>query len=1329
MSLGDAEKKPARTKAGKADGTGSEPAAATSAEAQRAAALVVGIGASAGGLEAFRTFFLNTPADTGMAFILVQHLATDHKSLLAELVGRVTAMPVVEAADGMAVAANRVYVIPPDATLTIKGRALRVETPAPVRENRRPIDTFFASLAEDQGENAVCIVLSGTGSDGARGLALVKEHGGMAMAQAVDSSAMGGMPQSAAATGLVDHVLAIDELPARLIEYQRHLSQVAARKDGEGTRADAAPLLARINALLRARIGHDFSQYKEKTLLRRLQRRMQVLRIDTTSAYLAHLRDEPAELDLLFREFLIGVTQFFRDPDAFEALRTAVIPGLLEGKLAGDPLRIWVPACSTGEEVYSIAILVREELDRRALSLKVQIFGTDIDEGAVAAARAARYRAPMVGVSAQRAARWFAREGEDHCPVKLVREMCVFSTHSVIRDPPFSKLDLISCRNLMIYLDPDLQDRVLRTFHYALCPGGALFLGSSEGLSRGARLFGALDKKHRLFRRLDAETVFPALAPAAPATRSLARPGPVATDADRIDSGVRQALEKYFPVYVVIDGGSDILRFSGGEIGAYLGPSPGAASLNLYDILKTPLRSAVRAAVQAASATKAPVVKSDVALVIDGQSRAVTVIAAPLKEGKANAGLCVVAFQDTGPLAARKEAGDGVVDGDIKALEQELHTTRTQLQVAIDEFEIVSEEMKSANEEYQSVNEELQSSNEELETSKEEMQSINEELQTINVEMGRKNELLTRLNSDLKNLFDSTEIATIFLDNDLRVKSFTPGITDIFHLRETDRGRPITEIVTLLRYSDLQRDLRTVLRKLSIIEHEVRIGEHGASFIMRIRPYRTVDNVIDGAVITFVDISERKRAEDDSRDTELKFKALADNIPALCWMAEADGAIYWYNRRWYEYTGAAPETQRGWGWESVHDPKILPTVMERWRASIASGQPFEMVFPLRGANGLFRPFLTRIVPLRDAEGRVVNWFGANMDITKEREVEAALSESQARLQFALESARMGEWDLNLANDTSRRSLQHDRTFGYDQPIENWGVKTFLEHVHPEDRPELERYLDDAVARRRDWHFECRVIWPDASVHWIAGHGSLYRNGVDEPTHMLGIVSNIDERKAAESQARLLMGELDHRVKNILATVSSVVAQTLNTADTPANFAASLEGRINALSRAHGALTQNGGGGGALDDIVRTELAAYQDDLGRVKIDGPEVILTPKASLAFSMAIHELSTNAAKYGALSTAKGRLSVTWERLRGSDPAILRVVWAETGGPAVEPPSRRGFGTTLIERALAYEFDATVDQGFPPTGVRCVIELPLTVEVSPPPPRPASPEAAGHE
>jgi two-component system, chemotaxis family, CheB/CheR fusion protein len=451
--------------------------------------LIVGIGASAGGLAAFRSFLDHMPAETGMTFILIQHLDPHHPSMLVDLLAPHTAMAISQALDGEKVAGNHIYVIPPDATLTIGNGVLKVQSPAPTREYRRPIDSFFTSLAEDQGEHAVSIVLSGLGSDGTAGLRAVKTHGGFTLAQAeFDATAMQGMPTNAAATGLVDHVVPVEAMPEKLIAHQERLSAASGWQASQASREDWQRHLGKISNLLCAGVGHDFSDYKNSTLIRRVQRRMQLLQIDGVASYIAHLEVDPHEPDLLFRELLIGVTQFFRDPEAFEALRATVLPRLLADRNPDDPIRVWVPGCATGEEVYSLAILLREEMSAANVDFKVQIFGTDLDANAISVARAARYHKAGAEVDAERLKAWFAGEGDVHCPIKSIREMCVFSVHNVVKDPPFSKLDLISCRNVLIYLNSELQHRIIQTFHYALKPAAFLFLGPSEGVTRDTDL-------------------------------------------------------------------------------------------------------------------------------------------------------------------------------------------------------------------------------------------------------------------------------------------------------------------------------------------------------------------------------------------------------------------------------------------------------------------------------------------------------------------------------------------------------------------------------------------------------------------------------------------------------------------------------------------------------------------------------------------------------------------------------------------------------------------------------------------------------------------------
>jgi two-component system, chemotaxis family, CheB/CheR fusion protein len=1123
-----------------------------------------------------------------MAFVLVQHLAPDHKSMLAGLLGKMTAMPVTEAEDGMSVVANRVYVIPPDATLTYKNGLLRVSRPAPPRERRRPIDTFFSSLAEDQGENAVCIVLSGTGSDGTLGLKAIKEHGGLVLAQAdLDHTAMSGMPHSAAATGLVDEVMLVQDMPAKLLNYLHHLASVAPHKDGDGTRRDTAEHLAKIHALLRAKVGHDFSKYKEKTLVRRIQRRMQVLQIDTVPAYIDRLREEPQQVEILFRELLISVTQFFRDRDAFTALERMVIPKLLEHKSTGDQVRIWVPGCSTGEEVYSVAILLSEAMERSQSAPRVQIFGTDIDADAVALARHGRYRR-TTGLSSERLKRWFVEEGDEFCPVRSVRDKCVFSIHSVVKDPPFSKLDLISCRNVLIYMGADLQDRVLRIFHYALSPSGTLFLGPSESVTRLAELYKTLDKKHRIYRRSDSNAALPELTPAATPPQTTRVMPTISRGEDRIDRNARHVLAKYSPAYVVVDKRHQILRFSGAEVGRYLEPSSGEATLNLFGILRKGLRQVVRSALQTVQATSEPIVHDNVPIKIDGRSRFVTVIVEPIAGGAAE--LCVVAFQEAsaGTNGDRAKLDINGSDTANEALKHELRTTKVQLKATINELETTNEEMKSAAEEFQSVNEELQASNEELETSKEEMQSINEELQTVNAELMSKNETLTRVNSDLKNLLDSTAIATIFLDQDLRIKSFTPGMTDIFPVRESDRGRPITDIVTQLTYPRLQApqlrdDVQTVLRQLSMVEREVQLADKGLTFIMRIRPYRTVENVIDGVVVTFVDISDRKRA---------------------------DAAI------------------------------------------LASEQRFSAI--VREATVGVAEF--------DVDGRII-----------------------------------------LANETycalAGRSFDQLRTL------------RIQDAMHPDDWQQNAERFARLFAEGEAFRFDRRFFRPDGTTVWTHSNLSALKDRQGRIRNILSINLDVDARKRAEADAALLLAELDHRVKNILAIVTAVIGQTLKSSSSPGAFAATIEGRIAAIARAHSLAIQKGRHGEAsLRDLITTELAPFGREGRKLVIEGEDVTLTAKAALALGLAIHELASNAAKYGALSTLAGSLAVVWKCTGEETGRKLQLTWTEVGGPAVKPPSQRGFGSKLIERNLIHEFDAKVNPEFDNSGLRCTIEIPLT-------------------
>ncbi|MDB5406485.1 MAG: chemotaxis protein CheR [Rhodospirillales bacterium] len=840
---------------------------------------IVGIGASAGGIEALQQFFRALPTESGLAFVVVTHLPPGRESSLVPIISQYTAMPVVAAEDGMVVEPNRTHVLSHEGILTIENGRLRLRGPEAVRE-RHPIDVFFASLAVDRAERSVGIVLSGGGSDGTLGIKAVKQHGGLTLAQGSDHHERrhASMPESAIATGLVDLVLPVHEMPANLIAYFSGFAVLDDRfreKDHTGRIAAACDAICRI---LRRQLGHDFSGYKGKTFLRRVQRRMQVLHLGDIDAYVSRLDREPDEARLLFRDLLISVTSFFRDMEAFDELAARVIPRILAGKGADDTVRVWVPGCATGEEVYSIAILLLEGMDKLPALPKVQVFATDIDEPALAVARAARYPSSLLdGISPERLQRFFTAVGGSYSLTREVRDLCIFSAHSVIRDPPFSRIDLISCRNLLIYLDGDLQSRVIPIFHYALRPGGYLFLGTSENITQHAELFTPLTKKQRLFQRRDQATVtvpVPLFLPgrngngAAPvvlAGSAGAMAGVPHLEGLPLRQAVeRRVLERFAPAFVVVNRDDEVVYYSS-RTGKYLEPAPGAPNRQLIAMARKGLRLELRAALREAEETRRRVRREGLSVEIDDRVQTIALTIEPLPDEK-NPPLFLVVFEDVGrPLPPEEawRARSTREDSTVEHLETELRETRERLQATVEEYETAVEELKSANEELVSVNEELQSTNEELETAKEEQQSVNEEMHTINAELNVKVDELDRANADLKNLFESTQIATLFLDRHLVIRSFTPAVTTLFNLIPTDRGRPLTDIANQLEAVDLRADIQHVLDTREPLERRVSGGAaKGTHYLMRILPYRAGDNTIDGVLVTFVDVNKVVAAED-----------------------------------------------------------------------------------------------------------------------------------------------------------------------------------------------------------------------------------------------------------------------------------------------------------------------------------------------------------------------------------------------------------------------------------------------------------------------------------
>jgi two-component system CheB/CheR fusion protein len=871
------------------------PAAATVAASNvaapdSAAFPIVGIGASAGGLAAFEAFFSAMPSGSGMAFVIVQHLAPDHKSILTDLIGRYTKMHVVEVEDGMVVRPDCAYIIPPNHDMAILNGTLNLlEFTAP-RGQRMPVDFFFRSLAQDQHARAIGIVLSGTGSDGTLGVRAIKGEGGMVMAQDFDSTQYDGMPRSAVATGMVDYVLPPAEMPERLIRY---VDQALGKHKPDmppGPRISDA--LKKIFVIVRAQTGHDFSLYKQSTIGRRVERRMAVHQIEDVGDYARYLQQNAAEVDALFRDLLIGVTSFFRDPEAFKALQDEAIVRLLSGKPAGAAIRVWVPGCSTGEEAYSIAILLQERMDALKSNFKLTVFATDIDNNAIEQARAGVYPASIAAdVSPERLKRYFTEEpGEGLFRVnKLIRDMLVFSVQDVIKDPPFSKLDLISCRNLLIYMGPELHNKLIPLFHYALNPEGYLFLGTSESIGEHWDLFAALNRTAKLYQRKDAGVAhrlplgqflkLPASKGGADATPPV-RPAAREAGAQLRDLTERTLLRQFAPAGALVNDRGDILYLHG-RTGEYLEPAAGEAGLNILKMAREGLRPGLTIALRKAATGKDAEFLSGLRVKTNGAYARVDLRVQPLTTDAGEPRLFLVTLEPSAAAPAkpgrvgagatsrkRVKAKAGESDPQVALLQRQLRDKEEYLQSIVEELETTNEELKSSNEEMQSINEEMQSANEELETSREELQSVNEELATVNAELHGKVSELSQANNDMNNLLAGTGVGTIFVDHQQNIKRFTPSITQVISLIATDVGRPVGQIVTnLTGYDRLVEDLQQVLDTLVPKEIEVH-SRQGRWFVLRIRPYRTLENVIEGAVITFFDVTDMQRAREALREAE-----------------------------------------------------------------------------------------------------------------------------------------------------------------------------------------------------------------------------------------------------------------------------------------------------------------------------------------------------------------------------------------------------------------------------------------------------------------------------
>ncbi|MBD2139664.1 PAS domain-containing protein [Anabaena sp. FACHB-1237] len=876
---------------------------------------IVGIGASAGGLEAFTQLLSHLPTDTGMGFVLVQHINPQAKSMLAEILSRTTQMPVVEAGHDMSVEPNNIYIIPPNTTMTITQGVLRLKPLEKTYGIPMTVDSFFISLAENLGNKAIGVILSGGDGDGTRGLESIKAAGGITFAQSEESAKVSGMPNTAVASGYVDFILSPQQIAEKLAYISTHpyINHPITVKTTEIMPEETDALL-KIFSLLRAATGVDFNHYKQNTLKRRIQRRMMLYRLDNLQDYVRYLQDKPTEITALYQDVLITVTSFFRDPEAFEALKTKVFPVITNKRKSDNTIRIWVAGCSTGEEAYSIAICLLEFLTNKGLNIPIQIFATDINEVAIEKARIGIYKPNQVAeIPPERLQRFFVQVENGYQISKSVRELCVFARQNLISDPPFSRLDLISCRNVLIYLGAAVQKKVVPIFHYGLISTGFLMLGTSETVGEFSDLFTLVDKKYKIYARKMTSTrltidLISSNYPVESATSQLLENQSSWNDVEIQKEADRIVLSQFSPVGVIIDNDLEILQFRG-QTSGYLQPAPGRPSFNLLKMAKEELRIDLRSAIHQAKKQRTSVKKEGIQIKEDNQIRLVNISITPFQPTGTGEEFLLILFQDTQPKVSSIAVSSNKVplnqettssyEQEIVVLQQELATTKDYLQSIIEEQQASNQDLRAANEEILSSNEELQSTNEELETAKEEIQATNEELNTINEELQRRNIEATQVSNDLQNLLSSINIAILMLGGDLQIRRFTPVAGSIFHLIPSDVGRPLGDIKHKLNIPDLETQILEVISTLNLKTQEVQ-DEDGHWYDLRIRPYRTIDNKIDGAVVVLVDIDALKRTAEELRLSRDYAEAIVSTVRESLVVLDVNLRVVTANKFFYD---------------------------------------------------------------------------------------------------------------------------------------------------------------------------------------------------------------------------------------------------------------------------------------------------------------------------------------------------------------------------------------------------------------------------------------------
>ncbi|MGF1552965.1 MAG: CheR family methyltransferase [Paracoccaceae bacterium] len=1149
-------------------------------------------------------------------------------------------------------------------------------------------------------------------------------------------------------------------MPGRLAEYLSHIHEEDARPDEAAADTALRERLGRICSVLRVSTGHDFRQYKEPTLVRRVQRRLQVLRIDDVDEYVERLRNDQKEARQLFRELLVSVTGFFRDAEAFEALDREVLGPLVEAKTSDQTVRVWVPGCATGEEAYSIAIALKDRIDTSGKPLRLQVFATDIDDRALEVARRGLYPEGIINnVPEPYLKRYFRSRGSDYEVVQEIREVCIFSTQSLVKDPPFSKMDLISCRNVLIYLRPELQNRLIPVFHYALKPKGHLFLGTSENVTRHAKLFDMVDKKWRVFQRREGEERpelrFPLVGLEPPEQSERAEPAPE-RQRSPAELGAQLAdraiIEELGPAFALIGEGRDLL-YSGGPVERYLSLPRGSASLEVLSLVREDLRMYVRALLHRAGNQPGDAERERVIVAASDGPRYLRLVCRRLADERLASPQYLLVFQDLGPAADAETAESGHVHDDdrIRSLETELRTTKEYLQTTTEELESSNEELKSANEELMSMNEELQSSNEELETSKEELQSINEELETVNAELSNKVDELGRSNADLENLLESTRIATLFLDRKLCVRKFTPVAQEIFHLIGSDVGRSIEDINAKVTDIDLAADARGVLDTLSPVEREVRLRGGERSFLMRLLPYRTAEDVIDGVVATFFDVSTLQAARRELSASNALLKGKIADLEAVLGLAPVGIAFtddpacrtIALNEHGAALLGTArastPAGSKG-GYRVLQNGRELGAEELPLQRVWASGEAVhDFRAMVEAADGRRFEIVMSAAPIFDAEGRVCRVVGIYDDVSAVVEARD-LAERRAVQQDAVAKLGLASLkgeveghaldtvparvatilDVEFAKLLGIRPGDGDFTLwashGFDAPLGTivpGGAMSQAGYTVEAGGPVI---VEDLATERR---FTGPPLLRDTGV--VSGI-SVPIGDPSNPKGVLGVhtrtrrafsldevqflqsVANVVaatlEREAADARQAMLLRELRHRVKNILATVSALAR--LSFRDRSEQEYAFL-GRLKALAEAHDLTFASDWQEVDFADVLAGQLGPFRDAPG-VSIAGDRgVRLAPQTAIDVGMLLHELVTNASKHGALAGEDGRLDIAW-RL---DRERLALDWRERAD-WIAPPERSGVGTKTMD-AVSRNNGFSLDRRFETGLMTLSLGLPL--------------------